>query len=87
MNPTAELADVVLPIASAFEREALKMGFEVSAEAQSLIQFRQAIVPGRGKRGQIPISSSISPAASASARSSGTAMLRLPTAINLNLPE
>jgi anaerobic selenocysteine-containing dehydrogenase len=28
MNPTAELADVVLPVASAFEREGLKIGFE-----------------------------------------------------------
>ena len=35
MNPTAELADVVLPVASAFEREALKIGFEVSPEAQA----------------------------------------------------
>ena len=36
MTPTAELADVVLPAASAFEREALKIGFEISADAQSL---------------------------------------------------
>jgi anaerobic selenocysteine-containing dehydrogenase len=49
MTPTAALADVVLPVASAFEREALKIGFEVSTEAQSLIQFRQAIVPPPGK--------------------------------------
>src|SRR5262249_16285722 len=47
MNPTAELADVVLPVASAFEREGLKLGFEISQEAQSLIQLRPAIVaPG-----------------------------------------
>jgi anaerobic selenocysteine-containing dehydrogenase len=45
MTPTAELADVVLPAASCFEREALKIGFEVSPEAQSHIQFRQAVVP------------------------------------------
>jgi len=38
MNPTAELADVVLPVASAFEREGLKIGFEVNQDAQSLIQ-------------------------------------------------
>jgi anaerobic selenocysteine-containing dehydrogenase len=49
MTPTAELADVVLPIASAFEREALKVGFEISAEAQSLIQFRQVVVPPPGE--------------------------------------
>jgi anaerobic selenocysteine-containing dehydrogenase len=49
MTPTAALADVVLPVASAFEREALKIGFEISAEAQSLIQFRQAVVPPPGE--------------------------------------
>jgi anaerobic selenocysteine-containing dehydrogenase len=48
MNPTAALADVVLPIASSFEREALKIGFEISAEAQSLVQFREAVVPPPG---------------------------------------
>src|SRR5262249_24920005 len=49
MNPTAEMADVVLPVASAFEREGLKIGFEISQEAQSLIQLRPAIVPPRGE--------------------------------------
>ena len=49
MTPTAALADVVLPVASAFEREALKIGFEISTEAQSLIQFRQAVVPPPGE--------------------------------------
>jgi anaerobic selenocysteine-containing dehydrogenase len=49
MNPTAELADIVLPVASAFEREALKIGFEVSAEAQSLVQLRQSVVEPRGE--------------------------------------
>jgi anaerobic selenocysteine-containing dehydrogenase len=48
MNPTAELADVVLPVATPFEREGLKIGFEVSAEAQSLVQLRQPVVPPRG---------------------------------------
>ena len=48
MNPTAELADVVLPVASAFEREALRIGFEISTEAQSLIQLRSAVVPPPG---------------------------------------
>ena len=49
MNPTAELADIVLPVASAFEREALKIGFEVSAEAQSLVQLRRRIAQPRGE--------------------------------------
>lgn len=49
LTPTAALADVVLPVASAFEREALKIGFEINAEAQSLIQFRQAVVPPPGE--------------------------------------
>jgi anaerobic selenocysteine-containing dehydrogenase len=51
MNPTAEMADIVLPVASPFEREALKIGFDVSAEAQSLVQLRPAIVdpPGQAR--------------------------------------
>jgi anaerobic selenocysteine-containing dehydrogenase len=49
MNPTAEMADVVLPVASAFEREGLKIGFEISAQAQSLVQLRPAVVPPPGE--------------------------------------
>src|SRR5262249_52074615 len=49
MSPTAEMADVVLPVASAFEREGLKIGFEISQDAQSLIQLRPAVVPPRGE--------------------------------------
>lgn len=49
MNPTAELADVVLPVASAFESEALRIGFDVSAEAQSLVQLRQRVAEPRGE--------------------------------------
>jgi anaerobic selenocysteine-containing dehydrogenase len=49
MTPTAALADVVLPVASAFEREALKLGFEINPEAKSLLQFRQAVVPPPGE--------------------------------------
>ncbi len=49
MNPTAELADVVLPVASPFEREGLKIGFDIGAEAQSLVQLRQRVVEPRGE--------------------------------------
>jgi len=49
MNPTAELADIVLPIATPFEREGLKIGFDISEEAQSLVQLRQPVVAPRGE--------------------------------------
>jgi anaerobic selenocysteine-containing dehydrogenase len=49
MTPTAALADIVLPVASCFEREALKIGFETDAEAQSLVQLRQPVVPPPGE--------------------------------------
>lgn len=45
----AELADVVLPVASVFEREALKIGFEVSQGMKSLVQFRQRVVEPLGE--------------------------------------
>ncbi|MBS0341195.1 MAG: molybdopterin-dependent oxidoreductase [Proteobacteria bacterium] len=49
MNPTAEMADVVLPVASAFEREGLQIGFQVSQDAHSLIQLRTTVVPPPGE--------------------------------------
>jgi anaerobic selenocysteine-containing dehydrogenase len=49
MNPTAELAELVLPVASAFERDALKFGFDVSQQAQSLVQLRTPVVEPRGE--------------------------------------
>lgn len=49
MTPTAELADIVLPVTTPFESEALKIGFEYSQEAQSLVQLRKPLVPPRGE--------------------------------------
>ncbi len=49
LTPTAELADIVLPVTSPFESEALKIGFEYSQEAQSLVQLRQPLVAPRGE--------------------------------------
>ena len=48
-SPTADLADVVLPVASPFETEALRVGFEVSQEAQSHVQLRRPVVAPRGE--------------------------------------
>lgn len=49
MNPSAELADIVLPATSPFEAEGLKVGFEIGADACSLLQLRQRLVAPRGE--------------------------------------
>ncbi len=49
MNPSAEMADIVLPTTSPFESEALKIGFEISEAACSLIQLRKKLVEPRGE--------------------------------------
>jgi anaerobic selenocysteine-containing dehydrogenase len=49
MSPTAEQADVVLPVTTAFEAEGLKIGFEVSQEAESLVQLRAPLVTPVGE--------------------------------------
>jgi anaerobic selenocysteine-containing dehydrogenase len=49
MTPTAELADIVLPVTTPFESEALKIGFEYSQEAESLVQLRRPVVAPRGE--------------------------------------
>ncbi|MGE5288451.1 MAG: molybdopterin-containing oxidoreductase family protein [Micromonosporaceae bacterium] len=48
-SPTADLADIVLPVASPFETEALRVGFEVSQQAQAHVQLRRPIVAPRGE--------------------------------------
>src|SRR6185503_11011908 len=49
LTPTATYADIVLPIASAWEREGLSVGFRVSQAANERVQLRPAIVPLRGE--------------------------------------
>jgi anaerobic selenocysteine-containing dehydrogenase len=53
-SPTAELADIVLPVASPFEAEALRVGFEVSQRAQAHVQLRSpaALPPGEVRSDQ-----------------------------------
>ncbi|MGA2567441.1 MAG: molybdopterin-dependent oxidoreductase [Pseudolabrys sp.] len=49
MNPTGKFADIVLPINSPWEREALRVGFEISADAAELVQLRQRMVEPLGE--------------------------------------
>jgi anaerobic selenocysteine-containing dehydrogenase len=49
LTPTAAFADIVLPIASAWEREGLSVGFRLDQKANELVQFRPALVPPRGE--------------------------------------
>jgi anaerobic selenocysteine-containing dehydrogenase len=48
-SPTAQFADIRLPVASAWESEALRVGFENDEAAQSLVQMRAPLVPPRGE--------------------------------------
>ncbi|WP_119460414.1 molybdopterin-dependent oxidoreductase [Rhodospirillaceae bacterium SYSU D60014] len=49
LTPTSRFADVVLPVTTPWEREALRVGFEISAEAESLIQLRPRAVEPAGE--------------------------------------
>ena len=48
-TPTARFADYFLPVNTPWEREALRNGFEVTQEAESLIQLRQPMIPSAGE--------------------------------------
>jgi anaerobic selenocysteine-containing dehydrogenase len=49
MTPTASLADVVLPVSSAWEREGLRVGFGPTHEGETLVQLRPAAIAPRGE--------------------------------------
>jgi len=49
LTPTAAYADIVLPIASGWEREGLRVGFTLDQSACEYVQLRPAIVPARGE--------------------------------------
>jgi ferredoxin-NADP reductase len=48
-TPTSRYADIFLPVNTPWEREGLRIGFEISGEADSLVQLRQRMVPPRGE--------------------------------------
>ncbi|CAN7674979.1 molybdopterin-dependent oxidoreductase [Bosea sp. LjRoot237] len=49
MNPTAECADIVLPVSMPWERDALRIGFEITQEAAETVQFRRKMLPTLGE--------------------------------------
>ncbi len=49
MNPTAECADIVLPANMPWERDALKIGFEITQAAVETIQFRPRMLEPVGE--------------------------------------
>lgn len=49
LTPTAHYADVVLPIGTPWEREALRIGFEVNQGAEELVQLRPRMVAPVGE--------------------------------------
>jgi anaerobic selenocysteine-containing dehydrogenase len=49
LTPTAAFADIVLPVASAWEREGLAVGFRLDQSAAERVQLRPAIVAPRGE--------------------------------------
>ena len=48
-NPTAGYADIVLPVNTPWEREALRVGFEITQVANGRVQLRPPVVASRGE--------------------------------------
>nr|WP_312795776.1 molybdopterin-dependent oxidoreductase [Tianweitania sp.] len=49
LTPSARHADIFLPVNTPWEREGLRVGFEISDEAAALVQLRQRFVSPRGE--------------------------------------
>lgn len=49
MNPSAEFADIVLPVCTSWERDALRTGFDVSLTGMRRVQLRQAVIEPLGE--------------------------------------
>ncbi len=49
LTPTARFADVLLPVCTAWERRALRAGFEMDAAAAALVQYRSAAIEPLGE--------------------------------------
>ncbi len=49
LNPTAEFADIVLPVNMPWERDALRIGFEITQEAAETVQFRRRVLAPHGE--------------------------------------
>lgn len=49
LNPTANYADIILPVASPWERPGFYPGFQISQQADALVQFRPAVIPPLGE--------------------------------------
>jgi anaerobic selenocysteine-containing dehydrogenase/ferredoxin-NADP reductase len=48
-SPSARYADIFLPVNTPWEREGLRIGFEISAQAEQWVQLRQQMVTPRGE--------------------------------------
>ncbi|NEX20687.1 molybdopterin-dependent oxidoreductase [Thiorhodococcus mannitoliphagus] len=49
LNPTAQYADLVLPVASPWEREGLAAGFQLGERGSRWLQLRQPVLPPQGE--------------------------------------